>query len=74
MADSAAVVLAHKAIQNPFKTGGKLSSLLFQFRLKPTLAGRMACFLSVISTPLIIDYKTGVPRVLGLFFRSFWNR
>jgi hypothetical protein len=65
---------ARKALRNPFKQGGNLSELLFQFRLKPTLAGRMACFQSYISTPLIIDYKTRVPRILGLFFRSLWNR
>jgi hypothetical protein len=74
MADSAAVVLAREALRNLFKPAGKLSTLLFQFRLKPTLAGRISCFLAYISKPMIIDYKGRVPRILRLLFGSFWGR
>jgi hypothetical protein len=73
VADSAAVVLAREALRNLFKSGGKLSTLLFQFRLKPTLAGRKSCFLAYISKPMIIDYKSRIPRILRLLFGSFWD-
>jgi hypothetical protein len=54
--DSSAVRLACEANRNIFSPGGKLPMLFYQFRLKPTWPGRLACFFAYLVTPQIIDH------------------
>ncbi len=54
--DAAAVRLAREAHRNIFSAGGKLPMLFYQFRLKPTWPGRLACFFAYLFTPQIIDH------------------